>query len=340
MKQIVISAPGGPEVIQLTDAPVPLAGPGEVMIKVKASSINHLDIWVRKGLPRTPYPIVPGCDAAGVVEAVGPGITHFKSGDRVFISPGTSCGVCESCRNGMDNYCRQYHIRGESTQGAHREYLTAPVQDVYPLPDTVSFEEAAAATLTYLTAWQMLVRKGQIQPGQTLFVWGAGSGVGTAAIQLAKLYGARVLAVAATDGKRQRALGIGADAVYDSRASDIVQWVKSQTGKSGVDLVFEHTGKITLPDSIAMTRYGGTIVTCGATTGWDAAIDLRHIFFRQLSLLGSTMGPKAVLPDLVQLIAERKLNPCIDSIYPLSQVREAQERADSGQQFGKVVIQI
>jgi len=338
MKRIRIHHPGGPEVLIVEETPVPEPGPGQVLIKSEAGSLNHLDLWVRKGLPFTPYPLTPGSDCAGTVHACGSAVTRFKPGDRVVVSPGFGCGSCPHCLAGNDNLCRNYHIFGESAEGLDAGFVAVDDHLVLPLPPEVSFSSAAAATLTYLTAWQMVVDKGQVQPGDSVFVWGGSSGVGSAAIQIARHLGAVVYSAASTKEKREVALTCGAAAVWDYKSGSVLAEVKALTGKRGVDLVIEHTGADTLSTSVQMTAKGGKIVTCGATTGWDARLDLRHLFFRQLSLLGSTMGRQDRLPVILNLMALGKLRPVIGRELSMWDIKTGHDLLEGGRVAGKIVL--
>lgn len=338
MKAIKIDQPGDSSVLKIIETEIPKISPAEVLVKVKASSINHLDIWVRKGLPKTPYPIIPGCDCSGIVEEVGSEISHVKKGDRVFVSPGYSCGICKQCLAGNDNYCQFYGIIGETRDGADAEFISLKGNCVFKLDDKISFESAAASSLVFLTAWQMMVDKAKVKHGDDVFIWGAGSGVGSAGIQIAKLMGGRVIAAASFEAKLELAKQLGADEVINYKKEDVVKKVKELTGKKGVEVVFEHTGSETIPISIQMATKGGKIVTCGATSGWDAKVDLRHIFFRQVELLGSTMGSRSSLFTIFDLIKDGKLKPVIDTVLPMSDVKKAHEHVESAQHFGKVVL--
>lgn len=338
MKRIRINAPGGIEVLQAEESAIPEPKPNQVLVRIKATSLNHLDIWVRKGLPFSPYPLTPGSDGAGVVESTGSQVSSFKKDDRVFISPGFSCGTCRFCLAGNDNLCKDYHIFGESADGFDSEFVAVDEHLVFHLPDSVSFSESAASTLVFLTAWQMVVDKGQIKSGDTVFVWGGSSGVGSAAIQIARYFGAEVIAAASSSEKLAVAEKCGASTLLNYQTDDIVREVKAKTGKRGVDLVIEHTGAETLSRSVQMTAKGGKIVTCGATTGWDAKIDLRHIFFRQISLIGSTMGSRNHLVPIMKLISEGKLKPVIDRELSLWEIQKGHELIESGKTLGKIVL--
>jgi len=327
-------------VLRFEQVDVPEPGPGEVRVEVKACAVNHLDIWVRKGGPafRLTYPHRLGSDVAGVIDAVGPGVAGAQRGERVVVNPGLSCGRCAACLRGADNLCRRYRILGENAPGGYARYVVVPSANLAPYPGDMSFTDASAAILPFLTAWQMLVDKAAVRPGHDVIVLGAGSGVGVAAIQIARMFGARVIAAASTEVKRARALELGAGVAVDSTREDFVAEVKRLTGKRGVDIVFEHVGGAMFDRSIRITATGGCIVTCGATAGFSATIDLRHVFFRQLRILGSTMASKGVLLELLPHVAAGRLRPVVDRVLPLREAAEAHRVLEDREAFGKVVL--
>lgn len=340
MKAVVMRQHGGPEVVRLEELPDPSPGPGEVVVRIRAAAANHLDIWVRQGWPglRLAFPHVLGSDGAGVVEAVGPGVAAVKAGDEVVVNPSLGCGRCERCLSGQENLCRRYAILGEHVSGVMAERVALQARSVLPKPPNLSFEEAAAVPLTFLTAWHALVARAQVRPGETVLVHAAGSGVGTAAVQIAKLLGARVIATAGSDAKLEKARGLGADEVVNYETQDFVQEVKRLTAKKGVEVVFEHVGKKTWEGSILAAGVGGRIVTVGATTGYDPLTDLRHVFFRQLSVLGSTMGTAGELLEVLRFVAEGRLRPVVDRVLPLAEHAKAHEALSQRAQFGKIVL--
>jgi NADPH:quinone reductase-like Zn-dependent oxidoreductase len=311
-----------------------------VRVRVKAVALNHLDIWVRKGGPafHLEYPHRLGSDIAGVIDAVGPGAAA-EVGAKVVVQPGLSCMRCAACLAGHDNLCRYYKILGENTQGGYAEYIVVPQVNLAPYPERLSFPQAAASILTNLTAWQMVVHKARVQPGDTVLVQGAGSGIGVAAIQIAKLYGARVIATASTDDKLERARALGADHVIDYTKQDFVAECKKLTQKRGVDAVIEHVGGDVFAASIRAVKTGGRIVTCGATAGFHPAIDLRHIFFRQVEVLGSTMGSKADLLAVLGHVAAGRINPVVHEVLPLALAADAHRVLEERRAFGKVVLE-
>jgi NADPH:quinone reductase-like Zn-dependent oxidoreductase len=313
-----------------------------VRVRVRAVAVNHIDLWTRRGLPHVKYtwPHRLGCDIAGEVEALGPGARQAQIGDRVLVSPGLSCGVCARCLSGEDNLCKQYRIYGEGAQGGYTRHIHVPDTNLLPCPANLSFTEAAALPLVFLTAWQMIVRKGEVAPGQTVLVQAAGSGVSTAAIQIAKLFGARVIATTGNDAKVERARALGADHVINYETSDFVAECKKLTGKLGVDVVVEHVGGDVFVRSILATRWGGRVVTCGATAGFTPTLDLRHIFFRQVEVKGSTMGCKGDLFLILALVEEGKLKPVVDRVLPLWSAAEAHRVLEERKAFGKVVLEV
>lgn len=339
---MVMRRTGGPEVLERATIELPEPGPREVRVRVRAVALNHIDIWARKGLPHVKYefPHRLGADVAGEIEALGPGVTRARVGDHVVLSPGLSCGACERCLLGEDTFCRSYRIMGENTQGGYSRHVIVPDANLLPMPKTLSFTLAAAIPLCFLTAWQMVVRKGQVRPGQTVLVQAAGSGVSSAAIQIAKMLGARVITTASTDAKAERAKGLGADEVINYTTHDFVAECKRLTDKKGVDVVIEHVGGDVFSKSILAAAWGGRIVTCGATTGFTPTVDLRHVFFRQVEVLGSTMGPKGDLFGILRLVEAGKLIPVIDRVLPLWSAVEAHGLLEERKAFGKVVLEV
>ena len=344
MAAMVLREHGGPEVLHLEQLAVPEPGPREVRVRVHAVALNHLDIWTRRGGPafKLTFPHRLGADVAGVVDAVGPGATATV-GDKVVLQPGLSCGRCGACLGGHDNLCRFYSILGEHAQGGYAEYIVVPEVNLAPYPERLDFAHAASAILPFLTAWQMVVHKARVAPGDTVLVQGAGSGIGVAAIQIAKLFGARVITTASSDDKLARAKELGADVGIDVgidyTAEDFAAACRAETGKRGVDAVIEHVGGEVFAASIKAVRNGGRIVTCGATAGFHPAIDLRHIFFRQIEVLGSTMGSKADLLAVLSHVAAGRLEPVVHRVMPLAEAAEAHRLLENRAAFGKVVLE-
>ena len=344
IRAIGLDEHGGPEVLRAIELPAPEPGPGQVVIDVHACALNRLDIWVRGGLPnlRLSYPHVLGSDIAGVVAKLGEGVDAGLLGREVVVNPGLSCGACEACLSGWDNLCDRYRILGENTGGGYAEQIAVPVTNLVDKPASLSMIEAAAFPLTFLTAWQMLVVRGRVEPGETVLIHAAGSGVGSAGLQIAKLHRARVIALASTDAKLEQARALGADACVRTSDADWASQVRAieGVGRRGVDLVFEHVGAATWEASIKLCRRGGRVVTCGASSGWDARTDLRHVFFRQIQILGSTIGSKASLFRVAQLIDAGALRPVVDRVFPLAEAAQAHRYLDRREQFGKVVLDV
>ena len=342
MKAIVFEKHGGPEVLQYREVAEPEVRTGEVLVKVQACALNHLDLWVRGGLPGVaiPLPHIPGSDIAGEVAKVGPEVKRVGVGRRVLLAPGVSCGRCAACLAGQDNKCREFSNLGYIHDGGCAEFVRCPEVNCFPYPENLSFEEAAAVPLVFQTAWHMLVGRAQLAPGEDVLVLGAGSGVGSAAIQIAKFFGCRVIATAGSDEKLAKAKQLGADETIHHHKEKIREAVRKMTAKRGVDVVFEHVGTATWEDSVASLASGGRLVTCGATTGHDAKIDIRFLFVRQLSILGSYMGTKDEFATVLKLVAAGKLRPVVDKSFPLTECRAAHEYLESGAQFGKVVLKV
>lgn len=340
MKAVVFHEHGGPEKLIYEDVPTPQPGDEEILLRVKACSINHVDIWVRQGIPayKTTFPHISGCDVSGVVERVGRNVTGVQRGEKVFVAPGLSCFRCAYCLSGQDNMCISYKILGAHTHGGYAEYVTVPAINVLTMPNMLSFEEAASFPLAFLTAWHMLITRAGLTAGQEVLVLAAGSGVGTAAIQIAKLAGAWVIAAAGRDDKLEKAKVLGADEVIHYRREDFSDKVRDFTGGKGVDIVFEHVGPETWEKSLTSLAKNGKLVTCGATSGPEAKTDLRYIFSRQLSILGSMMGTRSELLEVTKLMEIGKLKPVIDSVYPLRDGRKAQERMLDRNNFGKLIL--
>jgi NADPH:quinone reductase-like Zn-dependent oxidoreductase len=342
MKAVRIHQHGGPEVLTYEDVPDPQIKANEVLFRVRACALNHLDLFVRAGIPGMKYhmPHILGSDIAGEVVAVGELCDRVKPGWRAVLSPGVSCRQCEYCLTGQDNHCRRYTLFGTGRDGGNCELMAVPEYTVIPIPDDLRFEDAAAVPLVFLTAWHMLMVRAQLQPGEDVLVLAASSGVGTAAIQIAKMFRCRVISTAGGEAKMARARELGADHVIDHYKQDISAEVKKLTGKRGVDVVVEHVGIATWPKSLESLAPAGRVVTCGATTGYDAKVDLRYLFSKQWSLLGSFMGTMGELHQVLKFVFRKQLKPVIDSVYPLAEIRAAHERVENKEQFGKVVVTI
>ncbi len=337
-----MEARGGPEVLKPGEIPTPSPGPKEVLVRLRAAALNHLDVWVRKGVasPRLPLPHILGADGAGVVEAVGPGVEGLAPGDEVVVNPGLSCGRCERCLRGEDNLCPHYQILGEHRHGTYAEYVVLPEVNLLPKPKGLSFEEAAAIPLTFLTAWQMVVDKLQVAPGEDVLVMAAGSGVSVAAIQIAKLFGARVIATAGSEEKLRRAQELGADEAVNYTHPDWPKEVRRLTGGKGADKVVDHTGALYFEGVIRATANGGRIAIAGASSGYEGKMPFAHVFYRQLSILGSTMASKSRLFPILRLVEEGRLRPVVGKVLPLEEADEGHRLLEERRVFGKVVLSI
>jgi len=340
MNAVFISRHGGPEVLEYGEQPTPEPGRGELRIRVKACALNHLDIWVRQGLPgvEIPLPHILGSDIAGVVDKLGRGVTHPLVGTPVIITPGIGCGKCRHCASGWTSLCNQFTIMGFRRDGGYAEYAVAGAKSAIPVSSRYSFEEWAAVPLVFLTVYHMLVTRAGLKKGETVLVHAAGSGIGSAAIQLARHLGAKVITTAGTDEKLEKAKRLGAQGLVNYKRTDFVEEVKRFTKGKGVDVVFEHIGPATWMGSLASLAKGGRLVTCGATSGPKTEIDLRFLFMKQLSILGSYMGGDGELRKVLRLVSQGKLKPVVDSILPLSEARKAHERMESRDLFGKIVL--
>jgi len=340
MKASIFRRHGGPEVLEYAEMPEPQIQANEVLVEVKACALNHLDIFVRNGLPgiEIPLPHIPGNDVAGVAKDVGSLVPWIKAGDEVMIQPGVSCGHCDACLSGRDNLCREYDIVGYRRDGGYAQFVAVPGVNVFPKPSNLTWEQAAALPLVTVTAWHMLVTRANVQPGEDVLVHAAGSGVGSLAIQIAKLRGARVIATASSDEKLAKARSLGADETVNYSTEDWPKEVRRLTSQRGADVVVEHTGSATWPGSISSLKNSGRLVTCGATSGYDARTDLRQVFYRHLTILGSFMGSKAELLAAMKFVGEGKIQAVVDRVLPLSEARVAHELLESRGQFGKVVL--
>ena len=338
MKAIRFHEFGGPEVLKFEDVPEPELRQDHVLVKVKACSLNHLDLWLRKGLPGTRLPHINGSDVSGDISRVGDYITDLRPGQRVLLAPMTFCNHCAECMAGRQNFCREFSVLGRAIDGGNCEYIAVPRSSVVPIPDQLTYDEAAAVPLVFLTAWHMLVTRARLQPGQIALVLGAGSGVGSAAIQIAKLVGARVIATAGSATKLEQARDLGADYTIQHYEQKISEEVKKITAKAGVDVVFEHVGKATWDECLKSLKPGGTLVTCGATTGADAGVNLNVLFGKQFSLLGSFMGSMGDFHQVLQHIFSGRLHAVLDKSFPLREAAAAHTRMEKGEQFGKIVL--
>jgi len=339
VKAVRFHAHGGPEVLRSEEAPDPVAAAGRALVRVRACALNHLDLWERRGIPRValPLPHISGSDIAGEVVEGGGGAV--AAGTRVMIQPGLRCGRCAACADGRDNQCDTYDVLGLKSDGGYAELVSVPTENLIPIPAHLDFVTAAAFPLTFLTAWHMLRTRAGLQPGETVLVLAGGSGVGQAAIQIARHVGARVLATSAPE-KLERTRALGADEVVDHYAGDFATEVRRLTDGRGADVVVEHVGEATWSRSVRSLATGGRLVTCGATTGPQASIDLRHLFARQLSLLGCYMGRFSELREAAPLLFDGTFQPVIDIVLPLAEAVDGQRRLENRGQFGKIVLQV
>ena len=342
MKAVRFHRHGGPEVLQYEEAPDPAPNSDEALVRVRACALNHLDLWARNGLPNVaiPMPHISGSDISGVVEWVPPEEKLFSKGDEVIVNPGIGCGRCEKCLSGRDNQCREYTIIGYGVDGGYAELVKVRRTHLIRKPGGMTFEEAASFPLVFETVYHMLVTKARVGPGDTVLVLAASSGVGTAAVQLAKLLGAHVIATAGDPEKMAKAEELGADSTIDHYKQDVLEEVKKLTEKRGVDVVIEHVGKATWQGSLRALAKGGRLVTCGATTGSDVSTDLRYIFNRELTVYGSYMAGMGELLEVVRLFEKRRLKTVVDSVFRLEKAAEAQSRMEGSRHFGKVVLAV
>jgi NADPH:quinone reductase-like Zn-dependent oxidoreductase len=338
MKAAIIHEFGGPEVLRYEEVPDPKPRKHQVLIRVRACAMNHLDLWVRKGLPGVKLPHILGSDISGEIVEVGEYVTGFVPGQRVVVAPMHFCNHCEQCVDGRQNMCREFTVLGNGVDGGDCELIAVPSANVIAIPDSLGFIEAASVPLVFVTAFHMLTGRASIRPGQTVLVLGANSGVGIAAVQIAKLFQATVITTAGDERKMQQAGELGADHVINHYQQKIGDEVRRITNKTGVDIVIEHVGEATWSESLKALKPGGTLVTCGATTGYAASIDLRFLFSRQMSLLGSYMGTMGELHEALKLVFSGKLKPVVDRTFPLSEIRAAHEYLEDSQMFGKVVL--
>jgi NADPH:quinone reductase-like Zn-dependent oxidoreductase len=338
MKAIRIHEFGGPEVLRYEDIPDAKPRKDQVLVRVKAVAMNHLDLWVRKGLPGVKLPHILGSDIAGEVLEVGEYVTGVKSGQRVLIAPMHFCNHCPQCVAGRQNMCREFTVLGNGVDGGNCELIAVPEVNVIPIPHNLDFIGAASVPLVFLTAFHMLTGRAEVRPGNTVLVLGANSGVGIAAIQVAKLFQATVVATAGTEQKMAKARELGADHVIDHYKQNISEEIRKITNGAGVDIVVEHVGLATWEHSLKSLKAGGTLVTCGATTGPQVGIDVRFVFHRQLSVLGSYMGTMGELHEVLKHVFSGKLKAVVDSVFPLSEARAAHEHMEKSEMFGKIVL--
>ena len=337
----IVRKHGGPEALEWNEAlPTPEPGPGQVRLRLRATGLNHLDVWVRRGVPGHgfPLPLIPCSDMAGTVDAVGPGVPPLDPDTRYLVNPGFSCGSCPACDVGQHQLCRSYGIFGETVHGGAAEFVVVPRENLLEVPAHLSWAEAASFPLAFLTAWHMVVTRAQVRPGQTVLVQAAASGVSSAAIQICALLGARVLATAGSPEKLAFARTLGAEVAIDYRREDVVKRVREVAGRGGVDLVVDHVGTDTWETNLRVLARGGTLVICGATTGADAHIDLRGLFFKAWTILGSTMGNRSELRAVTDLFRQKRLRPMVHAALPLGELPEGHRMIEAREVLGKVVL--
>jgi len=338
MKAVRIHQHGGIDVLRYDDIPIPEINQEQCLIKIKAAALNHLDIWVRRGIPGVPLPMIMGSDGAGIIEEIGKNVTDFSIGDRVLIQPLTYCGKCRWCKQNKENYCEKWGIFGENQDGTQCDYMAIDTVHLRIIPEDMSYEEAAAFPLVSETSLTMLIDRAHIQPGETVFVWGASSGVGSMAIQIAKAIGCTVITTVGDSKKGDFAKKLGADKVVNYKIDDIIRVVKEYTDHSGVDVVVEHVGTKTWETSLRILGKGGRLVTCGATTGAEAKFDIRRLFSKQQSILGSTMGNVGSLDRALEMYRNGNIKPIVDKCFKMSEIQKAHKYLENGNQIGKVIV--
>jgi NADPH:quinone reductase-like Zn-dependent oxidoreductase len=342
MKAVLFREHGGPDKLSYEEIPTPQIGAQEVLVRVKACALNHLDIWIRQGNPAYPMPLphVSGSDIAGIIETVGNQVEGVTAGQKVFVSPGVSCWRCDACLAGRDNFCRTYSLIGAMMHGGYAEYVKVPFRNVLPMPENLTFEQAAAFPLVSVTASHMLFARAGLEHSETVLIMGAGSGVGSMAVQLAKLAGARVITTVGADDKIPKAVTLGADAVINHSTEKVAERVRLLTEGKGVEVVIDHIGPDVWESCLASLAKGGRLITCGATTGAEVKLDLRYVYSRQYTIKGSYMGTRAELVKAADLMSRKKLNAVIDRTYPLQEARAAQQQLLSRKCFGKIVLTV
>jgi NADPH:quinone reductase-like Zn-dependent oxidoreductase len=342
MKAVYLTEHGSIEQLTYGDLRDPVPRANDVVVRVHACGLNHMDLWVRRGLPflKISFPFILGMDIAGEVAGVGAGVEDLPLGTRVVVNPGVSCGRCSRCLAGADNLCARYQLIGEQIPGGYAQFVKIPAPNLVPLPVEVSFETAACIPVVFSTAWNMVFERAQLQPGEWVLIHAGGSGVGSAAIQLAKMIGATIITTAGSDDKLAKARDLGANYGINYTKQDFLREVRRITNKRGVDVVLEHLGGEVWERSLLCLVSGGRLISCGATLGYHVKTDLRHVFFRNLRILGATMASKARLLTIIQLVQEGKLQPVLDRVLPLQQAREAHQVLEQRQQFGKLVLAV
>ncbi|HET6763328.1 MAG TPA: alcohol dehydrogenase catalytic domain-containing protein [Longimicrobiaceae bacterium] len=339
MRAAIFHETGGPEVLRMEEVPAPVAGAGQVLVQVRAAAMNHLDLWVRRGMPiETTMPHIGGSDIAGVVAAVGAGVDEGRMGQRVVVNPSLWCGTCRECAGGREEFCERFRIVGEHTDGGFAEYVAVDADAAHPIPDTLSFPSAAALPISYQTAWRALIGRAALRAGEDVLVIGASGGTALAAVQIALFAGARVFAVTRGEENVARLQALGAHHVYDRAHVDFSKAVYRDTAKRGVDVVVENVGEATWAGSLRALARGGRLVTYGATAGHRAESDIRLLFWKQLQIIGTTMASRAEFAAMLAVVARGAIDPVVDTVLPLDHAREAHERLEAGGQFGKIIL--
>ena len=338
MKAVRIHEHGSINVLKWEEVPIPAVSKSQVLVEIKAAALNHLDIWVRKGIPGVPLPCILGSDGSGIVKEIGSEVFSVKDGDEVLIQPLDYCENCRFCNMGKENYCESWGILGENQNGTQCEFLVTDKRHIYPKPGHLSFEESAGFALVAQTAYAMLLKRAKVKKSETVFIWGASSGVGSMAIQIAKEKECFVIAATSSDIKKKMAENLGADEVINHTFENVEEKVKKFTNGNGVDVVFEHVGGETWGTSLKILGKGGRLVTCGATTNPKVNIDLRHLFSKQQSILGSTMGDVAAFNEALQLLNQQKIQPVVDTVFPMEKIQDAHGYLENGQQSGKIIL--
>lgn len=340
MRAVVLREEGDPSVLRVEHVPIPTPGPDEIRVRLSHASLNHLDLWIRKGMPSVERPRVMGADGAGIVDAIGPGTEPISIGYRAVIDPSITCGRCRHCLAGNTVYCPDFSVLGEHRAGTHAEYVIVPAVNVHPTPSHLSDLHAGALPLAFATAWRMIVSRAQARPGESMLIWGASSGVGCAAIQIARHLGIQTIATSRSARKLDRLTQLGADHVIDSSETDVVAAVRSIVGRDGLDIVFDHLGDVAWKPSMVLLGPGGRFVTCGATTGANPPVGITRLFWKGLTVLGSTMATKADFADMLSFVSRFEIEPLVDASYDLDEIVAAHEHMERAGQIGKIVLSI